>query len=158
MFGLVFCFFAAAGLQAAAANTVMVYTKTVEGQGEIKETRGTLEDGIMAVFFDAGHIVFNGFPPDAEEDEEPPDLPEDISFRIAKSGGASLLLEVDMCFGDDEEEKLLQSVRYRYFDLFSGELLDEGSLLLSDIDKPEEPDGKTRLRLLGEKLALRVLR
>ncbi len=158
MCGVVFCFFAAAGLQSAGANTVMVYTKPVEGEGAVKEARGILEDGIMAVFFDAGHIVFNAFPPETEENEEPPDLPEDISFRIAKSGGASLLLEVDMYFSEDEEEKLPESVRYRYFDLFSGDLLDEGSILLSDVDEPEEPGGKTRLRILGEELALRVLR
>jgi len=141
----------------AAADTVMVYTEDSGGVGAVKESRGYLEDGIMESFFEAGHIVFNAFPETAEDLEEPEGFSERVSVRLAKSGGANLLLEIGMSFSEDEEELLPVSARYRFYELGSGSLLAEGKVVLEEMGDREELGKEEILRRLGEAVAAGAL-
>ena len=55
---------------AAGAETVMLYTEEPVGKGDVKKSRGYMEDGIMGAFFDAGHIIFNSHADEDKSDGE----------------------------------------------------------------------------------------
>ena len=138
------------------ADTVMVYTEDVAGNGDAKLSRGYLEDGVMSVFFDAGHIVFNSFPEAAEGTESPEGFSDRFPVRAAKSGGATLLLEIGMSFNEDKEEPFPVSVDYRFFRIISEELLVNGSVDLNEVrteEEKEELEKKELVRRLGERVA-----
>jgi hypothetical protein len=139
------------------ADTVMVYTEETGGKGDVKMSRGFLEDGVMSAFFEAGHIVFNAFPEMAEGKEEPEDFAERFSVRVAKSGGANLLLEIGMKFNDDEEEPIPRSASYRFYELESGNLLAEGRVALSEVGDREKLDNEEMVKRLGEAVAVGAL-
>ena len=139
------------------ADTVMVYTEETGGKGDVKMSRGFLEDGVMNTFFEAGHIVFNAFPEMAEGKEEPEDFAERFSVRVAKSGGANLLLEIGMKFNDDEEELIPKSASYRFYELENGDVVAEGRVALSEVGDREKLDDEEMVKRLGEAVAVGAL-
>ncbi|TFG63279.1 MAG: hypothetical protein E4H36_06025 [Spirochaetales bacterium] len=140
MLAVLFMVFAAAACLP--AETVMVSIQT-EGDVPLAENKALLpeafaiEDGIMNEFFDEGHIVFNAgilapAPP------EPPFKAESAGMRLAKSGGASLLLEIIIRWasGPSDDQLTVESVYFRFIQVLSGNILADGALA-ADTISPE---------------------
>jgi hypothetical protein len=145
---------------AAGAETVMLYTEEPVGKGDVKKSRGYMEDGIMGAFFDAGHIIFNSHADEDESDGEAAvqELFGDRnSFRAAKAGGAEFLLEIVMEFNDDAEEPLPRSVKYRMYRLGDATLLSQGAVYLRNAGDSEELSGEELLHNMGQTLAQKAL-
>ena len=125
------------------SETVLVFTRNSlnsETPGVI-ELQAALEDGVMETLFDAGHIVFNAGVIESNEKLKIPS--ERLSMRLAKSGGAYFLLEIDFSFNDraDEEAPLTpREANYRLYSVLDGGLLTQGELFPGDVnDKPGTP-------------------
>lgn len=139
------------------ADTVMVYTDEVNGKGAVEMSRGFLEDGIMEAFFESGHIIFNANANMKEKTKEPDGFAERFSVRLAKSGGASLLLEIQMFFNQNKDDPLPKTVSYSFYEIVSEKLLAEGDVKLKDVEDKEELESKEIVRRLGESLAADAL-
>jgi hypothetical protein len=158
----------------AEAETVMVYVRytaaTVTDEDEAYKIVIPLEDGIMNEFFDYGHIVFNSGV------EKAPALPfagERESLRMAKSGGAMFLLEVQVvCSPAEDPEKAPQSEgnenlkkagsidRHELKDIFfqfsrvqNGKVIKKGKMPPNKVDGPKEELSFA----LGQRIARMVL-
>lgn len=158
----------------AEAETVMVYvrytTATVTDEDDAYKIVIPLEDGIMNEFFDYGHIVFNSGV------EKAPVLPfagERESLRIAKSGGAMFLLEVQVVCspvekpenttqseGNENPKKIgsidrhqLQDITFQFSRVHNGEVIKRGKMPPKQVDGPKEELPFA----LGQKIARMVL-
>jgi hypothetical protein len=131
----------------------MVYTENSGGKGDVEMSRGFLEDGVMSAFFEAGHIVFNAYPQMAEGAPEPEGFFERFSVRVAKSGGANLLLEIGMSFNDNADDTLPVSATYHFYELENGSLLSEGNVEKEEVGDLDELGDEEIVKRMGEALA-----
>jgi len=148
-------------LAALPADTVMLFSEVPTGSGNKQDSVIYVEDGIMEVFFGAGHIIFNGGFQEYD-DQEPEDGAQETfadtpSFRVAKSGGASYILQVQLKFTEDEEELLPQKALYSFFELNSEKMLADGVVLLSEAGDREELEDKELIRRMGRQVGSQAL-
>lgn len=159
---MVFCFlFLCVLLAAAPADTVMLFSEVPSGQGNKQDSVIYVEDGIMEVFFGAGHIIFNGgfqeYNDQEKRDEAQMTFNDTASFREAKSGGASYVLEVQLRFTEDEDERLPRKAVYSFYELNSEKKLSDGEVLLSEAGDREELEDKELIRRMGKQIGSKVL-
>ena len=110
-----------------------------------------VEDGVMDVFFENGHIIFNAGLMN-EKPAEPPFKAERLSVRIAKAGGATFLLEVGL--GSAGAENLLPSrADYLFLDLISSKIISEGTIPITAIRDEDSTDMREKCILLGKRVA-----
>jgi hypothetical protein len=115
------------------AETVLIFTRnSLNPEREaVAELQSAVEDGVMETFFDAGHIVFNA---GIVTDNNSLDVPsERLSLRMAKSGGALYLLEIDLEYLEMEETVAVRDAEYRFYNVLSGAELSSGSLSPEDV-------------------------
>ncbi len=137
-------------------ETVLVFTKNSlnpEIPGVV-ELQAALEDGVMETLFDAGHIVFNA---GVVVSNEKLDIPsERLSMRLAKSGGAYFLLEIDFSLNapvSEEEALTPREASYRLYSVLDGGLLTQGDLVPEDVnDRPDTPVNDICI-VMGESIA-----
>ncbi|WP_321992327.1 hypothetical protein [Marispirochaeta aestuarii] len=120
----------------------------------VKELQSAVEDGAMAALFDAGHIVFNaGVVAGNPRLKGPSDR---LSMRMAKSGGALFLLEIDLLYEEpetDEEQLNAPSAQYRLYDVMQDTLLTQGSLSPGDVRSREDAGPEELSTALGSAIA-----
>lgn len=140
-------------------DTVMLFTREIE-TSQFFELAGidyaaAVEDGVMDVFFEAGHIIFNfGLP--GEQNADLPFRAEHIAVRTAKAGGASFLIEIGL--SDPVESKPApERVFFRYLDVIREETLAEGFVDLADIDSDVITDPRELCELVGRAAAMAAL-
>ena len=143
----------------ASADTVMVHIRVTEESvfyyhAGIEYARA-IEDGIMDVFFDAGHIVFNfGIPPVMPSD--PPFDSERPAIRAAKAGGASHLIEIEL--DRPVVDRLIpMRIDYVYTDIIAKQILAEGSIRYQDIENNELHDQIELCKSFGQNVAWSAL-
>ncbi len=142
------------------AETVMLFSEKPDGIGNTHSSVGYVEDGIMDVFFSAGHIIFNGGYQQLEEkdNESQKTFADTISFRMAKSGGADYILQVQLLFTDDEENALPVKALYQFYRLESEEILADGEVLLTEAGDQDELEDQELIRRMGAQLGTQALR
>ncbi len=156
-------FFLAGG--AAFADTVMLYTQmraSADSQNKNVERYVAIEDGVMALFFDSGHIIFDtGLPQSAKSGAPSANPSETWAAETAKTGGASYLLEVELSFPDAPSPSVVPTgIHYKFLHLSSGRTIAEGSLV-PQVPPKNAADRKTPYDLcyaLGQEVARDVLR
>ncbi|MFO7731452.1 MAG: hypothetical protein R6V86_11895 [Spirochaetia bacterium] len=138
-------------LSPAYTETVMLFSEEPTGVGNERDSVIYVEDGIMDVFFSAGHIIFNGgyqqFDQESKDAQSPFD--DTPSFRLAKSGGADYMLQVQLEFTKDDEDSLPVKALYSFYHLNSEERLASGEVLLSEAGEREELDEEVLIRRMG---------
>lgn len=148
-------------LGSASADTVMLFSEVPTGEGNKQDSVIYVEDGIMEVFFGAGHIIFNGgfqeYDHGGENDEAEQTFADVPAFRIAKSGGASYILRVQLQFTVNEEETLPEKAHYSFFELNSEKKLAGGVVLLSESGNREELEDKELIRRMGKEVGSQAL-
>ena len=157
-----FCFlFICVVLASAPADTVMLFSEAPTGNGNKQDSVIYVEDGIMEVFFGAGHIIFNGgfqeYDDQEKKDEAQLTFDDTPSFREAKSGGAGYMLEVQLQFSEDEEDLLPQKALYSFYELNSEKKVANGVILLSEAGDREELEDKELIRRMGRQVGSKAL-
>lgn len=146
-------------LMPVAAETVMIYSDKSLGFGDEQNAIRYIEDGIMEVFFDAGHIIFNGTYQMIAGSEEEEDLFNDSPvYRIAKSGGASYVLNIQLRFTEDEEDLLPVSASYTFIDLSTEQNLASGLVPLEKGSDWKEKEPHELVQSLGRRLGIEALK
>ena len=134
------------------AETILLYTITEASADDIEQFGDFIESGVMNEFFDAGHIVFNaavsGFVPEVGLDHHK----EPASIQLAKAGGASFLLEVQLVYSEVQGRTLPSYAVFQLIDVLSGDLIKEGSV---SIDKKwiDEGDFENGITAMGRSMA-----
>jgi len=157
----IFCLLLMCGIAAAIpADTILLFSEKPTGVGNEEESVGYIEDGIMDVFFTAGHIIFNGgyqqF--DEETTESQNTFVDDLSFRQAKSGGAHYVLQVQLRFNENDEDTLPVKALYRFYELKSEEQLVSGEVLLAESGDQEELEDWELIQKMGREVGSQALR
>ena len=141
------------------AETVMIDVKNDGRSDYITEESlrfaVAIEDGVMAPFFDNGHIVFN-FGISTERQVLPNGEESKRVTRVAKRGGASHLLEVQLG-SEDTASGLPAIVTFILFRTGDGIAIAKGSVHLDEVLE----DGINAIqtcRSIGEEVAQRALR
>jgi hypothetical protein len=143
-------------------ETVLLYSKSPEGVEDGAYSIFYMEDGIMDVFFQAGHIIFNGSSKGGGTNGAA-GLPEELPFkdrpslRMAKSGGASLVLEVCLHFSGRAEETLPESAEYLLIDVRSERSLAGGTVSLAQARGSEKLEDFELVRKMGREVGLGAL-
>lgn len=146
-------------LMPVAAETVMIYSERSLGLGDEQSAIRYIEDGIMEVFFDAGHIIFNGTYEMIAEVEEEKNLFNDSPVnRIAKSGGAAYVLNIQLRFSEDENDLLPVSASYKFIDLETERNLASGLVSLEKGKDWKEKEPHELVQSLGRRLGIEVLK
>lgn len=114
-----------------------------------------IEDGIMEVFFDTGHIIFNSGI-DSEEPPDPPFKSERIAVRLAKAGGALYLLEVEL-FAADAADSMPSFATFIFTDLQLSEVISKGRIVTEELIPDSLTDPGEVCVLLGRDLAQNAL-
>jgi len=141
------------------AETVMIYSDRSLGLGDEKSAIRYIEDGVMEVFFDAGHIIFNGtYEMISEGGEEEKLFNDSPVYRIAKSGGASYVLNIQLRFTEDENDLLPVSASYKFIDLETERNLASGLVPLEKGKDWKEKEPHELVQSLGRRLGLEVLK
>ncbi len=145
------------------ADTVMVYLKDAEAgdfiAGGLIEMATAVEDGVMAEFFDSGHIVFN-YGISTRVDSSPmPFKAEEPAIRSAKSGGASIILVVRL-FPKSGELPIPDGAEYELRDLIDERILIDGTVNTSELETEDDDstDPRQMCMLLGRTVARYALR
>ncbi|MGC9311905.1 MAG: hypothetical protein ACP5IA_04360 [Sediminispirochaetaceae bacterium] len=146
-------------LMPVAAETVMIYSDKSLGFGDEQNAIRYIEDGIMEVFFDAGHIIFNGTYQMISRAEEEENLFNDSPvYRIAKSGGASYVLNIRLRFTEDEEDLLPVSASYTFIDLTTERNLASGLVPIEKGKDWKEKEPHELVQSLGRRLGIEALK
>lgn len=139
-----------------AAETVMVSIREGEkGSGGDKTKRyclSALEDGIMEEFFLAGHIVFNERLPSGGTSER-------LSVvRLAKEGGASRLVRVELFFQNVGEGIFRpERIEYSLFRVADQEILAEGGFPAREVERPAGMSVEEYCAGLGREIGRRLI-
>jgi hypothetical protein len=157
-----FCvIFLAVLLASASADTVMLFSEAPTGKGNLQDSVIYVEDGIMEVFFGAGHIIFNGgfqeYDQEGDDDAAEQTFDDVPSFRVAKSGGANYILQVRLQFTADEEDTLPEKAQYSFFELSSEKKLADGVVLLSEAGDREKLEVVEIIRRMGREVGSQAL-
>ncbi|MCF7913764.1 MAG: hypothetical protein K9L66_01210 [Spirochaetaceae bacterium] len=146
-------------LSSAYAETVMLFSEEPTGIGNERDSIIYIEDGIMDVFFSAGHIIFNGgyqqFEPESAAAQST--FGDTPSFRIAKSGGADYMLQVQLEFTQDDQDSLPVKALYSFYHLNSEEKLAGGEVLLTEAGEREEMEEEVLIRRMGRHVGTRAM-
>ena len=146
-------------LSSAYSETVMLFSEEPTGIGNERDSVIYIEDGIMDVFFNAGHIIFNGgyqqF--DQENTAARSTFGDTPSFRIAKSGGADYMLQVQLEFTQDDQDPLPVKALYSFYHLNSEEKLAGGEVLLTEAGQREEVEEEVLIRRMGRHVGTRAM-
>jgi len=150
VFALIFC------AAAVYSDAVLIFTtNSLDPERlSVMELQSAVEDGAMSVFFDAGHIVFNAGVVSGNTRLKGPS--DRLSMRMAKSGGALFLLEIDLLYKEPEtdEEKLdAPSAHYRLYDVMKDTLLTRGSLTPGEVQSRGEAGPEELSAALGGAIA-----
>jgi len=157
---IAFLLFAAA---AAGAETVLLYIGDGAGNGPVfrqcMPISAAIEDGVMNEYFENGHIIFNAGVKAAAGYPEPPGSTEPLPVRIAKAGGASYLLEVEMIYNLREGELQPSDFQagYIFSNVHSSKVLQRGSFSSKSIGSEEAPGPEESGYRLGQMLARETL-
>src|SRR6056297_86811 len=147
-------------LSPAYTETVMLFSEKPTGIGNEHYSVIYVEDGIMDVFFSAGHIIFNGgyqqF--DQESAVAQNTFGDTPSFRLAKSGGANYMLKVQLEFTQDDQDSLPVKVLYRLYHLNSEKKLAGGEVLLTEAGEREELEAEVLVRRMGRYVGTRAMK
>ncbi len=150
----------------AMADTVLLYTMNDDfGKDDYAEADDPkrapsvtiVEDGVMSLFFDNGHIIFNAGYTDrmySPFDAEP------LAYRLAKNGGANLLLEVALSYAQADEGVYATPItaRYRLVEIPSEKILTEALLETASLREGGiQPSGEELCFMLGQSIAAGVL-
>ena len=141
------------------AETVMLFSEKPAGVGNAHSSIGYVEDGIMDVFFSAGHIIFNGGYQqlDEKDAESQSTFADAVSFRMAKTGGADYVLQVQLQFTADEQNTLPVKALYQFYRLESEEKLADGEVQMTEAGDKEELEDKELIRRMGVQLGTQAL-
>ena len=146
-------------LSPAYTETVMLFSEEPTGMGNERDSVIYVEDGIMDVFFSAGHIIFNGgyqqF--DQESAAAQSTFGDTPSFRIAKSGGADYMLQVQLEFTPDKQDSLPVKAHYSLYHLNSEEKLAGGEVLLTEAGEREELEEEVLVRRMGRYVGTKAM-
>jgi len=114
-----------------------------------------VEDGVMNEFFDNGHIIFNAGIKMEHQFPEPPGAPDRLPLRIAKAGGASYLLEVEINYQplNDEEPPESFFTDYVFSHVVSSRVLYSGEMNSSAVRGIEEENPEQFGYVLGKMIA-----
>ncbi len=145
-------------LMPVAAETVMIFSDKSLGLGDEQSAIRYVEDGIMEVFFDAGHIIFNGTYQMISEGEEDQLFNDSPVYRVAKSGGASYVLNIQLRFTEDEEDLLPVSASYTFIDLATEQSLASGLVPLEKGKDWKEREPHELVQSLGRRLGIEALK
>jgi hypothetical protein len=141
------------------ASTIMIFTQ--DHRLDSGERAGedyivyAIEDGLMEVLFDNGHILFNEYddPGAGEGDFDRPAL------RLARSGGADFLLEVEIEYppAASRPHRLPEIIKYSFSSLTAPGVIAQGVLYSRDyLDNPRQNQQEICVRL-GRDVAGRIL-
>jgi len=131
----------------ARSETVMLYVRDMTTDEDSAEASISffmaLEDGVMDQFFESGHIIFDSGLQYVTVEEER--FPERTAVRMAKSGGARVLLEIDMTYppGPRDHTVLPLAARFTVSDILSGDSLHQGTISFSSIVESEKGNPKS---------------
>ncbi len=155
------------------AETVMVYVGNTAESEDIFNLclpiSSALEDGVMNEFFDEGHIIFNAgirFKPETAMEQEFPRPPFDadrLPIRIAKAGGASYLLEIQIHYilhkGEEEAYELPEdfSADYVFSHITSSRVLQTGDMEYSAMNTGGDGKIEEYSYALGQAIAKEAL-
>ncbi len=141
------------------SDTVMLYTAEAEGSHFFEiagiDLAAAVEDGVLSVFFEEGYIIFN-YGLAAPDPLEAPFATERVPVRVAKSGGASLLLEIRL--SDPENDRMIPvSVTYVFTDIILDREISRGVVVTADIVDPRVTDARALCVEIGRAAALSAL-
>ncbi len=138
------------------AETIFIYTVSEGTDSTLKESVPYLEDGILDELFEAGHIIFNASSTRAVTEKGLDSYKEPEDFLIAKSGGASFLMEIALHYRIEDEKEVPVSADYRLFNVISGKLLKNGTRRMVQ-DDGEEKTSEERLTDMGRSIVFDLL-
>ncbi|MBI9102127.1 MAG: hypothetical protein JEY99_06915 [Spirochaetales bacterium] len=115
-----------------------------------------IEDGLMDSLFDAGHIIYNDY-------ADPLTIMDytdrnRVSYRLARSGGASWLLELEIGYENEGEEinSLPDRIGFRFTNILEDEVLRFGEYAVSDFIMNTTDSDRDICKSIGIALATMV--
>ncbi len=138
-------------------ETIFIYTVSEGTEATLKNSVPYLEDGVMEVLFDAGHIVFNASSTTPVIKKGLSSYKEPADFLTAKSGGASFLLEIAMHYSVADKKEIPEYADYRLYNVISGKLLKDGKIHIGKEGKNKKKSGEEKLTDMGRNMAHDVL-
>ena len=152
------CALLACTTAALSAETVMVYVSSQTGHDDY--LLSAVEAGVMDVFFDSGHIVFNAGTYERISDS---DIQRRYWIRnTARQGGATLAIEIEVDLqphdnrGADSSERLFaDTAGFRLIQIEPAELLKSGAITAQR--RPSRADRDKAAFELGIKIARAAL-
>ena len=152
---ILFCFFLTIVLFSLPAETVFVYIEkgnivlnnAIDEKTSLWITR--IEDGMMDILFDNGHIVFSN---DSGRNQI-----EDFEAlnQLAKSGGASFLVSAILNLNISDEEMII-SGEYKVYDLYTDDVIYENNYIFNDDLKKQTNNIEENLYLAGQSVAKQI--
>ena len=144
------------------AETLLVFTvNSVDMNADEPDVRvvglqSAVEEGIMSVLFNDGHIVFNA---GVVSSNEKLDIASDrLSVRLAKNGGASWLLEVDLGYVSKGPEISLANAEYRLYHLNTDKEIISGEVSPAEVKSRPDQDDEELGEAMGEGIGYNVIR
>ena len=142
-------------------ETVMIYSQNrpqeVDGPSKaVIAQQAAVEDGIMNVLFDDGHIVFNAGI--TGENESLAIVSDRLSVRLAKNGGAGWLVELDLEYGLIEEARVLKRAEYRLYNMMTDAHIVTADIDVADVRTRDDQKIAELCLLLGEGIGFGILR
>ncbi len=138
-------------------ETIFVYTVSKGTEKTLKNAVPYLEDGVLSVLFDAGHIVFNASSTESVKKRGLPSYKEPEDFLTAKSGGASYLLEIAMHYMEKDKKEVPEFADYRLFNVISGKLLTDGKIRIEKDPPGEKKSDEEKLTDMGRNMVQGLL-
>ncbi len=139
------------------AETIFVYTVSEGTDKTLKTSVPYLEDGVLDVLFDAGHIVFNASSIKPVEKKGLDSYKEPEDFLTAKSGGASFLLEIAMHYTLKDDKEVPRSAEYHLYNVISGRLLTDGKVLIEKDAGGKKKSNEEKLTDMGRAMVNGIL-
>jgi len=116
----------------------------------------SIEDGLMDGLFDAGHIIYNDYaPPLTVMDYTDRNR---ASYRIARSGGASWLLELEIGYENEGEEinSLPDRLGFRFTNILNDQVVRLGEYEVADFISNTTDSERDICKSIGTALASMV--
>jgi hypothetical protein len=143
----------------ATAETVMLYTHEAEDSEFFARVgidyAAAIEDGVLDIFFEDGYIIFTyGLP--TIDPESMPSVSEPVAVRVAKSGGASLLLELEI--SKPVPDRLFpETVRFVFRNIILEEEIAAGEVAVTDVMRRDLTDPRALCVAMGRAVAKSAL-
>jgi hypothetical protein len=119
--------------------------------------RSALEAGVMDVFFEEGHVIFNGILPEREESSEMQRRYDTV--KLAEEGGASYIFLASLQYEVETEGAVFhpKAVVFTFFALSGEKSLYDGKIAVEDITIPEKAGPAEICFLLGKTAGTQTL-